>query len=321
MPNSKPKLTKVLYIAGEARSGSTLLELLLERTVPSTFAAGELIYVWKNAFVENYLCGCGRPLQQCDFWTAVVQQAFGGWQSLDAQRIVNFLDSIGRIRNAATTSLRMAVHQPSLRAELRELSAVWDALYTAIQTVSGCQVVIDSSKIPAGCLILDGIGSVDTYFLQLVRDSRGVAYSLQRKKPMPEVTRRVEYMARFNPLAAALRWDIVNLLISRHTKGKPLYKLVHYRELVARPQAIVGEIAAFIGAPADFSAWTGERVIELGENHTLAGNPGRFKHGRVEIRSDDEWREKMPRTHRWLVTAITAPLLWRYGYFRRGSER
>ena len=315
----RPKLPKVLYIAGSGRSGSTLMEVLLGRLVPGAFAAGEISGIWSDGFIENNLCCCGRPLQQCDFWVAVVQRAFGGWRGIDPHRMLKLWLSLSRMRNEVAIGLRIAAHRTTWHAELRELSAVWHSLYAAIQAVSGCRTIIDSSKVPLGVRILSELKAFDTYTLHLVRDGRAVAYSMQRKKLRPEFASGAEYMPRHNPVFSALHWVFVNLMVSRQAKECRHYRCVQYRDLVAQPQAVLSEVAAFVGERAVHGGWTDERVIQLSENHTLSGNPMRFKRGQLKIISDDEWRAKMPRSQRFLVTAITSPLLWHYGYLRPGK--
>ena len=51
-------------------------------------------------------------------------------------------------------------------------------------------------------------------------------------------------------------------------------------------------------------------AISLGENHTVAGNPLRFRRGPLEIRLDDEWRRSMPAADRRAVTLLTWPFRW-----------
>ena len=55
------------------------------------------------------------------------------------------------------------------------------------------------------------------------------------------------------------------------------------------------------------------------ESHIISGNPMRFAHGKVRVEPDDEWVRRMSRRDKAAVTAITLPLLARYGYlpFRR----
>src|SRR5215208_4373820 len=61
---------KVLYIAGLGRSGSTILANTLGQ-IKGFFSGGELNFIWKHALIENRLCGCGRPSQECEFWGPV----------------------------------------------------------------------------------------------------------------------------------------------------------------------------------------------------------------------------------------------------------
>ena len=56
--------------------------------------------------------------------------------------------------------------------------------------------------------------------------------------------------------------------------------------------------------------------IDDGVDHTAGGNPSRFETGSVDIRPDDDWRYQMPGRRRPYVTALTWPLLVRYGYAR-----
>jgi hypothetical protein len=48
--------------------------------------------------------------------------------------------------------------------------------------------------------------------------------------------------------------------------------------------------------------------------HTVAGNADRMRSGPLTVRLDDAWRTDLPTRSRRLVSALTAPLLARYGY-------
>ena len=54
--------------------------------------------------------------------------------------------------------------------------------------------------------------------------------------------------------------------------------------------------------------------MELSPSHGLSGNPGRFRSGSLELRRDDGWIRDMPGKDKAVVTALTLPLLRRYGY-------
>jgi hypothetical protein len=90
--------------------------------------------------------------------------------------------------------------------------------------------------------------------------------------------------------------------------------LVRYEDLAARPVETVEAIATFAGAKADVLPFVDDDQVRLGENHTVSGNPGRFRRGIVSVHPDIEWRTAMRPQDRIVTTAITAPLRWRYGY-------
>ncbi len=54
------------------------------------------------------------------------------------------------------------------------------ALFNAIADLSGADVIVDSSKSPARALALSRTPGLDVRMLHLVRDVRGVAYSLRK---------------------------------------------------------------------------------------------------------------------------------------------
>ncbi|MBT8240919.1 MAG: sulfotransferase, partial [Acidimicrobiia bacterium] len=57
----------VLFIGGLGRSGSTLIERLLNE-YPDVFAIGESVHIWERGLRDNELCGCGVPFDRCVFW-------------------------------------------------------------------------------------------------------------------------------------------------------------------------------------------------------------------------------------------------------------
>ncbi|HMB70712.1 MAG TPA: sulfotransferase, partial [bacterium] len=67
---------KVLYIAGNGRSGSTLLDVILGQ-IPGFFPVGEVRNVWDYGVVENRPCGCGEAFHDCPFWSRILSGAYG----------------------------------------------------------------------------------------------------------------------------------------------------------------------------------------------------------------------------------------------------
>jgi len=63
----------VLYIIGEGRSGSTLLDMLLGQ-VDGFESVGELRFVWSRGKRDNQRCGCGEDFNSCHHWNKVVKR-------------------------------------------------------------------------------------------------------------------------------------------------------------------------------------------------------------------------------------------------------
>ena len=84
-PSAPP--TRVLFISGWGRSGSTLLDRMLSSSL-GFFASGELREVWWRGVQENRQCGCGVGFNECPFWRAVGIEAFGGWDHEEDRKSV-----------------------------------------------------------------------------------------------------------------------------------------------------------------------------------------------------------------------------------------
>ena len=305
---------KVLYIGGYGRSGSTLLVRLLGQ-LPKFHAVGEMWNIWQKCFTENELCGCGKPFKECEFWGAVVEEAFGGFDRVDLEEI----KTIRRLLQSHTYLPLLAYPQlrtAEQRKHIETYQAVLKQLYSAIHHVSGCRVIIDSSKGPRYAMLLNEIPEIDLRVIHLARDSRAVVYSWQKKMVKPEVYWKTEYMDRPNPVSAALNWNLTNMLTQSFGKSSAKYRFVRYEDLIESPQARLAEIAQFAAGEDGEEAYTLEYdgAVNLSVDHTAVGNPNRFRKGPIELQRDDEWRYKMPKMQKYLVTSLTLPLLQKYGY-------
>jgi hypothetical protein len=182
-----------------------------------------------------------------------------------------------------------------------------------VATVSRASIVVDSSKYAAYGLILAGVPHLEFLMLHLVRDSRGVAYSWLRRKPMPEVTTETRYMPVKQPWRSAPFWELENLALELLRRASRRSTRVRYEELTSDPGRTLSAALSALGIEADLE-FLRERTLSLGPNHTVAGNPIRFHRGDVVIEPDIDWQNGLGAVPRRLVTALTWPLLLRYGY-------
>jgi hypothetical protein len=307
---------QVIYLGGMGRSGSTLAERLLGE-LPQVCVAGELVHLWQRGVADNERCGCGVAFGACEFWSAVGEAAFGGWSSIDVARIAALRASVDRTRFIPKLTRRSVPAR--LEADLREYTSYYQRLYGAIAQVSGCRTVVDSSKHASLAFCLSRSDSLDLRVVHVIRDPRAVAYSWTTRVQRPEDPGG-SYMTRYSPLRAAREWNMQNASLGLLARSQTPVLRVRYEDLVCEVKPTLRRICEFAGLTvkdSEFGFVGGggcEQWAELRQAHTAAGNPMRFKTGKIAISQDDRWQTAMPAGQRRAVTALTLPLLSLYGY-------
>ena len=293
----------VLYIAGTGRSGSTLLAGLLGR-VDGHVAVGELRYVWSRSLAEDHLCECGARFRGCPFWADVFAEAFGGFDEsrpAEVTRLAARVDRIRHIPRLAAPPLRSA----RFRADLEAFGQVLRRLYSAILSVSGASVVVDSSKDPSYAYVLAAVPSLDVALVHLIRDSRAVAYSWTRERVRPEIHWKVEYMQRRPPSLSARRWVQYHLAFDVLERRVPRSLRLRYEDLATEPDAAVARVAALtaprvvaptgVGGPSAPALRSGTQPA----GHSVGGNPVRFEGPRPVPPTSPGSRRWRPGTAAW----------------------
>jgi hypothetical protein len=303
------KRIKVLYIAGRGRSGSTILSNILAQA-KGFFSAGEL-RLWHRRLKENRPCGCGHPLTHCEVWRSILGQAFAGAEGID-QTVLDLHES--RLRLPSQLLMLMKPNGRSGGGSIDAYAMQMEALYRAIQSTTGCQVVVDSSKSPLYAYLLGLMPNIDLYLIHLIRDSRAVAYSWERQARQ---TRGDDPLHRrqLDPVRSSLLWNIGNILTEYVAKrlGNPFLQ-VRYEDFAASPRMTVESILRFVAEETSTLPFLTENKVLLNISHTISGNPNRFRTGPENLQPDNEWKTKMKPSQEALVTSLTLALLSRYGY-------
>jgi hypothetical protein len=313
-PVKPGSLIKVVYIGGYSRSGSTLLDCMLGQ-LPGFFSTGELAYVWTHGLQQNRLCGCGERFRDCPFWSEVGERGFGGWDSVDVEAILGLERAVNRHR---FVPLLMAPRLwPPFARRLERYAALLARLYGAISSVSGSEVVVDSTIDPAYAFVLRSVPGLDVQIVHLTRDSRGTAFSWTRRQRRTDVVDSVEYQRRFHPGATAVRWVLYHLLfhaLDAMRRRRSLF--ARYERVLDAPEDEILRIATHIGGSghAGELSFLSSDAVRLKENHTVAGSLVRLRQGTVALHLDDEWRTEMGVADRRIATVLSWPLLRKYGY-------
>lgn len=309
MSSSPPR---ILYLAGLGRSGSTLLDNILDQ-IDGIFTAGELHYLWDRSLVDNRLCACGEPFESCPLWREVMAAFDADGAPVDPQRLVAIRESFTPF---AALAGRLRGRSAAARAELAPYVEAMGRLYRAIHRVTGCRAIVDSSKSPAWGYLVESLPGFDFAVAQVLRDARAAAFAWSKRKvydPSGETPMMMTQMSASRSARQWLKWNLATELLWRRWPGG--YLRLRYEDFVAEPRRAVEQVAGLaLGETPNELPFRGATEVDLGVNHSVAGNPSRFKTGAVTLRSDDVWRRELGRRDHALVTAMTWPLLVRYGY-------
>jgi len=314
---------KVLYISAWGRSGTTILDNMLGE-LDGFFSAGELRYLWSRGLLGSTPCGCGLPVASCTVWSAVLNEAFSDVAPPDPADMVRWQEETVRFRHTWRL-LRQASTGSRKTPALERYTDALSRIYRAIARVTGARVVVDSSKRPSDAALLRLLSGVVPHYVHMVRDPRAVAYSWQRRKQWTTLatTNPTRFMRRHGAVDSTIGWISWNLaaeaVSNRHGSGKSMR--LRYEDFMSSPQNVLKALADQVGEHPAELPFVADRTAQLGGNHTVSGNPSRFKVGRVELRNDDEWKAGQGKPDRIIVTSMALPFLRRYGYAVRPATR
>jgi hypothetical protein len=311
---------RVLYVMGIYHSGTTVLSNLVGQ-LDGYFAVGELRTLWPKLTRPRYRCGCGELLQECPVWRPILDSALG-----EGEDRVALAREMWRCQRAALheyhtwlrvgSVLRYRRRGLPTSGPLARYAEGLTRLYRGIASQTGAEVIVDSSKEPTDAALLLLMPEVDPAFVQIVRDPRGMVYSILRVKAggEPVVGSRWRQSA-----YAAFSWSAGNLAGAavRRAAGPARSTLLRYEDFVLAPQDSVEALADMAGRPGQLATSSDPaqtRTVTMHPTHTVGGNNNRFRAGPVQLREDTEWRSRLHRIDRAAVTTVCSPLMAHYGY-------
>jgi hypothetical protein len=297
---------KVIYIAGQSFSGSTLLCAMLG-IHPEVEPVSELAMWTLKAGQTGRRCSCGRTRLECPFWTQVHGTWIGKLEGLSVETYTELQRRIETLRYS----------WPHLFARLPWPSAGDMELYrratvALFESVAACgrPIIADSSKKPPRAAALTGAEGLELRVIHLVRD--GVSFieaNIRRKKLSPSDR---DFLYRVFRLG--IEWSAANLAAERALRMNGSRGVqVRYEDLVEDPDAAL----KMIGAQVELDlACVGEHIragrpiswrhMESGSTHRLAGP--------ALLSKDFAARPRFPRRVRLAFYLGGGALSRRYGY-------
>jgi hypothetical protein len=254
---------RLVYIASRPHSGSTLLDLLISRHSQGV-SVGEVNHLPK---LIDKKCSCGvSRISDCEFWRAVSDKLKEGYGRTLREIDIN-----------ADDASRFAADN--------------EALFRAVQAVSGKSLIVDSSKDLSRLkklLACDGL-LLTPIFLR--RRSGGVVYSNVRKgRPWVRSA-----LAGFAMTRDHLRFfrTIDNVL-------------VRYEDLCTSPALELQRIMHAAGVTFEPSQLAWSEMVR----HNIGGNRMRFSRDHT-IRLDEQWRLALSGHQRLLLDLLDNDMLLR----------
>ncbi len=233
------------------------------------------------------------------------------------EAIVELERSVARLRYIPY--LESNRHPQRYREQLRQYGVILSSLYETIEAESGCQIIVDSSKVTSHGFLLKSLATLDLRVLHLIRDSRAVAYSNKRGR-RDSAGYLLEANMQSSPFKAAAQgaeWWISNTGAFALRRRSRLGMQLKYETLASLPLESVSKALMSL-APELYEDNDLEPSLssgtELATTHTVAGNSMRFETGPLRIKEDVEWKTRLGTYHYYLVTLVTLPLLKAFGY-------
>jgi len=300
----------ILYIAGYGRSGSTLLERVLN-SHERIFGGGEITSLLTLVQQPHSICACGHILDDCEFWSPVLTRLRAKYEKLST------LQPVQHNREALLSFPRLFSQVKGRRSPIyRELNQmIFRSLCEQIKEVD---IIVDSSKTARNAffrpIALKREVGFDVKMIHLVRDGRGCMWSnVKGSNRMMEQNQDPGL-----PLAmlrTALHWPLANIgaHLYQAQAGRQNYLRIRYEDFVDDPEIVLTELGHFLDLDFKNQIQLIKERKPIPISHQLAGNRIRSKKELI-IQKDDEWMSKLKLWQRVFFMLINWPLSILYGY-------
>lgn len=248
---------KLLYIMGGARSGSTILEVLLANN-PNVFGAGELTYLIEDGYLANKNCSCGCSCDKCKVWSKVFAQD-------NLVKIGALAPSTNNKRFDRHKGLFFRFGIGKINVILTEHNQFCWAMIDNLIIQEGVDVVVDSSKYASRAINLYSYRSSDVGVICLTRSAAGMIDSFSKKNKGEQTPKSF--------LSAALYIFSVNIsfLWARRVFGDSCL-VISFEQLMEDPVSVLVNMGEWSGISFD----NAKNILDAGKafdiGHIVTGN-------------------------------------------------
>lgn len=301
-------MTRMIYIAGYGRSGSTLLSTILGNHA-DVISVGEVAHLISEWNQPERICSCGKHYRDCAFWGGI--SAILSPSAILAQQLY----SVERF--TALPRLFMGALDQKIIETYRNYHA---KLFAYIREKSGKPIILDSSKsawlTTSRFYTLREFLSEDVYVIHLVRDGLAIMESqiLRGKNTNIELNRST---IKGSASRTILGWRMANTTSSWLRKKIPdnRYMLLRYEDLIKHPLETTVAIGQFCGLNVSGLCSFLQKEYSFDIGHVVAGNRLRFA-GSIKLKGEVSSHPSTQFTpyQRFLFYLLGQSLQRQYGY-------
>lgn len=297
----------VLHFIGAGRSGSTLLNIMLDNH-PTIMGTGELSF-FVHGWEKGDYCSCERPLRECPFWQHVKTEWLKQTEMTSLEDYRQLQERYERYRRLPLILAESKFTSP----KLKRYQTYTAKLYEIIGNLSQAKVIVDSSKNPARALALANTEEIDLRFVLLMRDVRAYVWSKQKtfiKDQAAGLGRNASPMPVWQSI---MRWIGINLLSTWVSKKSKNHRLIRYEDLVENIEPTFSSIGALIDCDLAALAHSIKTGQPFSGRHIQAGNRLRMKKN-IQLKAEESWQDMMPLKQKALSWKAAGWLMKKYGY-------
>lgn len=288
----------IVYIIGDNRSGSTLLDYLLSKH-PNAYSLGEAHnlydYYYKigAGIIYDWKCSCGKTVKECSFWGSMIE-AVPFSPNYKTRLKPAFLGKRSLLMpKSQEKALNALIHDQTIITEGKEVTENCWKIYDAAINKTQKRIIIDSSKDPIEAYFRYRFRQGEIKFLLLERNVKAVAYSnMNRTNALSEEEKRF-LKTREKSVYKYLVSRYMNVLKNRFLakiiqdqSGATIVKKVNYLDLTSNPSSTIKDICTFLNIEDFDPPLVTNQYDEV--PHILGGSPSRYE--RRPIQPDFRWR-------------------------------
>jgi hypothetical protein len=261
---------KIIYIAGDGRSGSTLLDSVLNNAEDS-LSIGEFSRFWTRYLEGKSYCGCDDNIRKCNLWSKIISEIYDKFE-ISLEETEEKIFQIRFFKNFS--NIDKYIEKPSWKIFCDLIKYV----YKRISEITNTTILIDSSKYPSWGYFLYKLNFAEFFFIHLERNLVDVANSWKKTKLLPEYNGKV-YMPIKSNFTILKSWIKIKYLCHKISQVSDLkYVYIQYEDFCNDNSKYLNFFDEV------FNLKISKTTLKFKFNHAIGGNPMRVQAEKLKIK-------------------------------------